>query len=182
MTQVDETDAVVEHLATRPMPALADFSGMSADLVWRFIKGGRAVFTLKSKHSGKHFTYRIAKVKERPGDTALRNRDCARFFVAVLAGPDNTSDFQYIGMMWLDEYGHYESFKPGRNIVVSQSTEGIKYFLKALRAILTYRASCGVKGVEFYHEGKCGRCARPLTDPESCRTGFGPECRGKLGL
>ena len=30
--------------------------------------------------------------------------------------------------------------------------------------------------VEFWHEGRCGRCARALTDPASIRSGFGPEC------
>jgi uncharacterized metal-binding protein YceD (DUF177 family) len=34
--------------------------------------------------------------------------------------------------------------------------------------------------VDVDHMGKCGRCGRPLTVPESVRSGFGPECIGKL--
>lgn len=30
-------------------------------------------------------------------------------------------------------------------------------------------------------EGKCGRCARRLTTPESVQLGFGPECAKLLG-
>ncbi|WP_373093047.1 DUF6011 domain-containing protein [Zhongshania sp.] len=32
------------------------------------------------------------------------------------------------------------------------------------------------------HAGKCGRCARKLTDPVSISTGFGPHCRSELGV
>jgi hypothetical protein len=27
-----------------------------------------------------------------------------------------------------------------------------------------------------HHEGRCGRCGRTLTVPESIESGFGPEC------
>jgi hypothetical protein len=30
--------------------------------------------------------------------------------------------------------------------------------------------------VEVHHEGRCGRCGRALTVPESIESGFGPEC------
>lgn len=31
-------------------------------------------------------------------------------------------------------------------------------------------------GFEFWHEGRCARCSRRLTVPESISSGFGPEC------
>lgn len=31
--------------------------------------------------------------------------------------------------------------------------------------------------VHIYHNGKCSRCGRKLTDAESLRTGLGPTCR-----
>jgi len=34
--------------------------------------------------------------------------------------------------------------------------------------------------VEVHHEGRCGRCGRALTVPESIKSGFGPECIGKV--
>jgi hypothetical protein len=33
-----------------------------------------------------------------------------------------------------------------------------------------------MNAVEFWHEGKCGRCNRKLTVPSSIESGFGPEC------
>ena len=33
---------------------------------------------------------------------------------------------------------------------------------------------------EVWHEGRCGRCARKLTDPTSIASGFGPECITKM--
>jgi hypothetical protein len=37
-------------------------------------------------------------------------------------------------------------------------------------------------GWEFRHEGRCGRCGRTLTVPESIDSGFGPECINLAGL
>jgi hypothetical protein len=36
--------------------------------------------------------------------------------------------------------------------------------------------------LEIWHEGRCGRCSRKLTVPESLKSGFGPECAGKVGF
>jgi hypothetical protein len=36
-------------------------------------------------------------------------------------------------------------------------------------------------GVVIWHEGRCGRCGRRLTVPESIESGYGPECIGKIG-
>ena len=35
---------------------------------------------------------------------------------------------------------------------------------------------------EFRHEGRCGRCGRALTVPESIDTGFGPHCAAEMGV
>lgn len=35
---------------------------------------------------------------------------------------------------------------------------------------------------DIRHEGRCGRCSRALTRPESIDTGFGPECAEKMGM
>ena len=33
--------------------------------------------------------------------------------------------------------------------------------------------------IEIFHDGRCGRCGRQLTDPTSVETGLGPYCRKK---
>lgn len=40
----------------------------------------------------------------------------------------------------------------------------------------TLASKCDIR-----HEGKCGRCGRALTRPESIDTGLGPECAAKMG-
>lgn len=35
---------------------------------------------------------------------------------------------------------------------------------------------------QFWHEGRCARCGRRLTVPDSIATGFGPECAAAIGL
>lgn len=38
------------------------------------------------------------------------------------------------------------------------------------------------EGVQFWHEGRCGRCGRRLTVPGSIEIGFGPDCASELGI
>lgn len=35
---------------------------------------------------------------------------------------------------------------------------------------------------QFWHEGRCARCGRRLTVPESIATGWGPECAAVIGV
>jgi hypothetical protein len=34
----------------------------------------------------------------------------------------------------------------------------------------------GYKTIKVYHSGKCGKCGRKLTTPESIKSGLGPYC------
>jgi len=34
--------------------------------------------------------------------------------------------------------------------------------------------------VQFWHEGRCGRCGRLLSNPDSIQRGLGPECAGLM--
>ena len=38
------------------------------------------------------------------------------------------------------------------------------------------------QGVNFYHEGRCCQCAKPLTVPASIMTGMGPDCAKASGI
>jgi hypothetical protein len=37
-------------------------------------------------------------------------------------------------------------------------------------------------GYEIRHVGKCGRCGRTLTDPDSINRGIGPDCAEMMGI
>lgn len=128
-----------------------------------FIFGGKACFTLKSLVTGTHYTYEVEKAADSD----------RRFFVRVLTGGDNTSDFTYIGFI---DTGSTASFmnagKKGNDR--HNGFIALWWFLRAVEQSNPLRMPATV---EFYHEGKCARCKRKLTTPESLRTGLGPECR-----
>lgn len=53
-----------------------------------------------------------------------------------------------------------------------------KVAIKALGWLLNHH-NCLPNVVHVVHNGRCSRCGRKLTDPESLRTGIGPTCRKK---
>jgi hypothetical protein len=125
----------------------------------RFILAGRAVFTLVSEKSGARFTFRVRTAKE---------DDDSRHFVEVLTGPNNTDDFTYLGTIFNGaRYAH------GRKSRIGVDASSAKAFAWAWSFLARDVAppSC-----QFWHEGTCGRCNRPLTDPTSIETGLGPVC------
>jgi rRNA maturation endonuclease Nob1 len=36
--------------------------------------------------------------------------------------------------------------------------------------------------MDVYHLGRCGKCGKALTEPESISTGLGPICGGRIKL
>jgi len=54
--------------------------------------------------------------------------------------------------------------------------KGFAWFWRTLTSGKAFPA-----GFEFWHEGRCGKCARRLTVPESIANGIGPECLKNLG-
>ena len=126
-----------------------------------FMFGGRARFTLVSKTTGKRFTYRTSMKKTERGPI---------FFASVLSGPDNDSDYQYIG------YSNGGGFASGKKGDASAPS------FKALSWAEGWMRMNDVihPDMEFWHEGRCAKCARPLTDPASIARGLGPECASKI--
>ncbi len=64
-----------------------------------FLSGGNAKFTIQSKKTGTHFTFKVSQGWERQSN----KRDTTTpFFVSVLSGPDNEADFMFIGFIPLN--------------------------------------------------------------------------------
>lgn len=114
-----------------------------------FVKGGNSTFTLKSKNTGKHFTFRAKKKEAGP------------VFVSVLTG----TGFEFLGV--IDESGYRTGFKSKFKADSCQATA----FSWFWRNAASLPPTC-----EFHHEGRCCRCGRRLTDPESLAKGIGREC------
>lgn len=130
------------------------------DAIARFVRGGNAHFTIRSKRTGTRFTYR-ARATDR-GDA---------YFVSVLTGSDNESSYSYMGLLKANE------FKRTARSKVEFDAPSFKAFMWFWGNIVAHRV---MAELEFWHEGRCGRCARKLTVPESIASGFGPECAGKV--
>ncbi len=126
-----------------------------------FIFAGKAIFTLVSQRTGSRYTFAVSKSKPNPQFPKQS------FFVGLLAGPDNTRDYRYIGM--IPQGG---GFRTTRASKLSMSATPVQAFNWFMNCLMTGK----VHGVEVYHAGRCARCARRLTVPESIASGFGPEC------
>jgi hypothetical protein len=131
-----------------------------------FLTSGTAIFTV-SNPEGAHYTYRISAPDEQ--------RDPANptYFLSYMYGPDNTSDYTYMAMM-----------NGGGAVFLTKASKvkaGEKIFEVAKWAIrVVWNGKAAPEGYKIQHIGKCGRCGRPLTTPESLETGIGPICSGKM--
>jgi hypothetical protein len=132
---------------------------LAADAIIPYLTAGRSIATVKSGKTGAHFTYRVVAAD-----------DGAAFFVSVLNGPSNTSDFKYIGLI-----GRRGDFIATRKSP-SPDASSFKVFAWMWAHL---NAGHGLGSSEVHHDGKCGRCRRTLTVPMSLELGLGPVCVNK---
>lgn len=137
-----------------------------------FMLAGKATFTVEVAEGFKnqfrtqpHYTFRITR-KEYNGEPM--------YFAALLAGADNENDYVYMGTV--------NPFN-GALRLTGKSKLGagawpVKILGRVLAAVWSEKQDAiGAAGWGLHHDGKCGRCARTLTVPESIKCGIGPECR-----
>lgn len=142
----------MSHLISRPIDALV------------FATAGNSIFTIVSKKTQVRFTYRMKQ-----------SDDGKVFFVSVLTGSDNENDYTYLGTIRNAEKA---PFKHGaKSKITTDATSA-----KAFAWVWPHIAAGEMDDIEFWHEGRCGRCARLLTVPESLTAGLGPDCRKLMGI
>lgn len=134
-----------------------------------FLWAGNSTVTLVSKKSGKRFTYKIQHAKKQFSET----RD--DFYISGLFGPDNEHDYKYLGMF--DLIGHV--FKLTKASIYTESAPSIIMFRWFMTGLFADPERL-FEQAELWHEGKCGRCGRKLTVPESIANGIGPDCMSKM--
>lgn len=134
--------------------------------VRRFVLAGAATFTLVSRATGARFTYRVR---------SCENND-ALWFVSVLTGQDNENSYSYLGIIRDSTLGYrFQRTAKSRLSADSPSCKAADWFFRAVFAVVPILPA----SVEFWHEGRCCRCGRKLTVPESIAAGVGPECASK---
>lgn len=138
----------------------------------RFILAGNATFTIVDGDT--RFTY---KVKSFTADKnkfwSTKNQDKSVYFVSVLTGPSNESDYQYMGLLKLQPDGDYIFGRTAKSRF-EEAAPSMLLFRRAWNAV--ERGCCWPHALEFWHEGVCCVCGRKLTVPESIASGIGPEC------
>jgi len=125
----------------------------------KFILSGKAIFTIEGNSS--RFTYKITK-KETKNNTI--------YFVSVLTGCDNLNAYTYLGTIFTN------GFRSTQNSTISKTAPSFiafNYFYKHLERNFKH------ENMNFYHHGRCGRCGKTLTVPESIISGLGPSCVNK---
>jgi len=129
-----------------------------------FVLAGNARFTLVSRRTGARFTFR-----------ARRPREGAPVFVGVLTGPDNETAYSFMGTIFPKDL----DFRFSPKSRVGPDAPSAKAFGWAWRHL---RDEILPDQMEFWHEGRCCRCGRVLTVPESVERGIGPECWTKMNM
>lgn len=134
----------------------------------QFAIAGNATFTVSNTASGNRFTFRVKKSKKK-GAEHLR-------FVSVLTGCDNENHYEFLGTIF--RAGElYEEFKHGRRSRIKSDAPCAKCFSFIWKNINSLN---NWPTIEVRHSGKCCRCGRKLTVPESIDSGIGPECAGRI--
>lgn len=136
---------------------------MSLNNPIQFIKAGKAIFTVRNDKTGNRYTFLVRKAE---------NADI--WFVNVLSGPDNENSYNYLGCIFNND--NFVLTKKSRFNDKCIQFRVFSWLWSALKNDLL--PEC----VKIFHEGRCGRCGRVLTVPESIESGFGPECISKVGL
>jgi len=126
-----------------------------------YILGGNATFTLQNSLTGGRMTYRV----RRPEPTTPH-------FVQVLTGPDNEASYTFLGTVFDQQRFHHSPKSPiGPD---APSLRGFDWLFRHLDELDRF------PHVKFVPSGKCCRCGRRLTTPESVSDGYGPECKKLL--
>ena len=130
-----------------------------------FFLAGHAKFTLVSKVTGERKTFEV------------RRKEGEKFwFVSLLNGPDNTSDFRYLGCVF-ESRGQLLA-KMNKENWGRESFSALLWLLGWFNGIgrMGFNETKFFQAAEFWHAGTCARCGRDLTDPESIARGLGPVC------
>jgi hypothetical protein len=110
-------------------------------------------------------SYRTLKV-EKQDDTASFMPGA--IIVAYLSGSDNEGDYTSYGHV--NDRGYFKVWK---------KHQGNEALVEAVRVLVGDPKAAMLAYAQ--HSGRCGRCNRTLTTPESIAAGVGPECAKKLG-
>jgi len=137
----------------------------TADDQLAFALAGNATFTLVSLKTEVRYTYRVRQCEDKP----------TLYFVAVMTGADNETSYQYLGTVIKTDVPQLSTYRYGVKSKIGEHAP-------SAGAFYWWWKHKGHAQIQVWHEGRCGRCNRKLTVPESIANGIGPECMKYLGV
>lgn len=139
----------------------------------RYMLAGKSEFTMLSLKTGERFRYKLTKKEARE-----KKADGSSDYIYYLNSFDG-GEFKYAGVIFYDGVNNIFKFGKGAKGMLSPTHINIRSLLFVMNKL---NNGLDVDTLELYHAGKCGRCGRKLTTPESILTGLGPECSDKCGV
>lgn len=126
-----------------------------------YILAGKSTFTIQSRNSNVRFTYKVVK-----------SEDGKVYFVNLLTGPNNESDFTYLGVIKENNVGlnFYLTAKSKQN-KDSKCVIAFDFLIKNINDNFIH------PNLIFLKSSNCCRCGSKLTTPDSIMDGIGPECK-----
>jgi len=131
-----------------------------------FVLAGKSLFTV-SNGKGQHYTFKITKREHEQWGN--------KWFASVRTHQESRN-YRYIGVV------NPVSGVPHLTKASKYSQNSQEYRVLRWALDIVWGRRTLPPGYKIEHAGKCGRCGRTLTTPDSIRIGIGPECRGKMGL
>lgn len=128
-----------------------------------FMTGGNAIVTLVDYSQEIRHTYKL-----------MASENQKYLWIKLLTGPDNTKNYTEIFIFHVDADGLPQlTFR--HNNKVNERMPSVQLFRKVFRNLIL-RPEDDMDWLEIWHVGRCCRCGRTLTVPESIAAGIGPEC------
>jgi len=123
-----------------------------------------APFTVKSKKTGKDYTFKVSQVPFN-GHNYIHIKTEREYL-----------NFNYTGYFRDGNIVRKNKETNKTEVVNTPAAEAAAWLLRQLKEKKFGNLSASV---EIYHLGKCLKCGKTLTDSESIEIGFGPICRHK---
>jgi hypothetical protein len=128
---------------------------------------GRAVLTFHNPETDNHVTIKVKQWKKRNEEGKLEK--LPKFTISISLLGDKEQGMLLGGYFFQDE----NKFRLGKGV---DATSQLGKMMKFIAGVYANPMALRQKGVNLLHEGKCCRCALPLTNPQSIERGLGDDC------
>lgn len=133
----------------------------------KFMLAGMSEFILISGKTGKRLVYKLDKKESN------KSKDGEKQYVYWLNTAEKNGTMIYAGVLFFDSNDSKFKFGKGARGNLTNDDIRVKSILYVLNALQKGKTDINVT---VMHTGKCGKCGKKLTDPESIAIGLGPKC------